>query len=386
MASAVGAPLAGDTGTADTGRAGRTLPVAGFVLAAAVALAVSLRLPAGTAVVGLAVFGILHNVLELRYVTGRFEGVLHGPFLRLLGALITGIVVCRLLPPSSATRTAEILLAYVLLAAACVHALRTRPVPLAASCALLAGAAMASLAFPAYHFVVLAHLHNVVPLLFLWEWSRAMPRGRAAFRAVQCGWVLVIPALLLSGALDGLLGAGSGWTDRLALSYTPPAWQHTHAGLRFVAVFAFLQTMHYVVWVWFMPRYAPDATEAFERRAPVLRGVRAWALGLGGAAALSVLFVSDYTRGRSLYAAVASYHAYLEFPVLLMLVLGLGERGRAAGADLTGTRPTGTRPTGTSATEEGPPEKSPPAMGVPEESATDARATDGRKESSDAAR
>lgn len=315
------------------GRAGRSVPIAGFVLAAAVALAVSLRLPAGTAVVGLAVFGILHNVLELRYVTGRFEGVLRGPFLRLLGVLITGIVVCRLFPPSTGSHDAEILLAYGLLAAACVHALRGRWPLLAAALALLAGAATASLSFPAYHFVVLAHLHNVVPLLFLWEWSRGMPHGRAAFRAVQFGWVLVIPALLLAGAFDGWMGAGSGWTDRLALSYTPPAWQHTSAGLRFVAVFAFLQTMHYVVWVWFMPRYAPDATEAFERRAPGLRGWRAWALGLGGAAALSVLFVGDYTQGRSLYAAVASYHAYLEFPVLLMLVLGLGGASRSgAGA------------------------------------------------------
>ena len=81
--------------------------------------------------------------------------------------------------------------------------------------------------------------------------------------------------------------------------------------------------MHYLVWVWFMPRYAPDATAAFERRAPGLTGRWAWGLGLGGAAALAVRFVSDYQQGASLYAAVASYHAYLEFPVLLMLVLGL---------------------------------------------------------------
>lgn len=38
-----------------------------------------------------------------------------------------------------------------------------------------------------------------------------------------------------------------------------------------------------------------------------------------------MLFAADYAQGRTLYAALASYHAYLEFPVLLMLVLGLGE-------------------------------------------------------------
>jgi hypothetical protein len=312
------------TGPRGPARAGVTVPVAGFALATCVTLALALRLPAGTAVVGLATFGILHNVLELRYMAGRFEGVLRGPFLRLLAALITGIVLCRVLPPSTGTRAAEILLAYGLLAVACVHALRSRPLLLATAAVVITAATTASLTFPAYHFVMLTHLHNVVPLLFLWEWSRDMPRGRTAFRAVQFGWVLVIPALLLGGAFDGLMGAGSGWTDRLSLSYTPPAWQHTEAGLRFVTVFAFMAMMHYLVWVWFMPRYAPDATEAFERRVPGMTGRWAWGLGLGGAAALAVLFVSDYSQGTSLYAAVASYHAYLEFPVLLMLVLGLG--------------------------------------------------------------
>ncbi|MFE3109544.1 hypothetical protein ACFXKJ_02390 [Kitasatospora indigofera] len=303
-------------------------PLAGFLAAAALALAAALRAPAGTAVLGLALFGILHNVLELRYVTGRFESVLAGPFLKLLVALITGIVLCRLLPVSTASRAAEILLVYGLLAAACLHALRRRPWLLAASAVLLLLAAAASLSFPGYHFVVLTHLHNLVPLLFLLEWSRGLPRGRAAFMAVQCGWVLVVPALLLGGTLDGWAAPATATADRLAVSYTPPGWQDGSAGLRFVAVFAFLQTMHYVVWVWFLPRYAPEASAAFERRAPGLRGRRAWALGLAAGAALAVLFASDYAQGKALYAALASYHAYLEFPVLLVLVLGIDPTGR----------------------------------------------------------
>lgn len=320
--------VAGAVLTAPAAAAARPIgsagPVGGFAALACVTLLLALRLPAGTAVVGLATFGILHNVLELRYMAGRFAGVLRGPLLRALAALITGIVLCRLLPPSYATRAAEILLAYLLLAAACLYALRDRPWRAAAALTGVAGAACVSLAYPDYHFVVLTHLHNVVPLLFVWEWSRALPRRtRTAFRVVQVGWVLVLPALVLAGAFDGLAAGSSGWTDRLSRSYAPPGWEHTHAGLRFVTVFAFMALMHYLVWVWFMPRYAPDATAAFERRLPVVTGRWTWGLGLGGAAALAVLFATDYARGTSLYAAVASYHAYLEFPVLLMLVLGL---------------------------------------------------------------
>ena len=36
---------------------------------------------------------------------------------------------------------------------------------------------------------------------------------------------------------------------------------------------------------------------------------------------LAVLFLSDYFAGRALYGALATYHAYLEFPVLLALVM-----------------------------------------------------------------
>ncbi|MGP3977527.1 hypothetical protein ACTWQF_26645 [Streptomyces sp. 8N114] len=305
-------------------------PVAmvGFPLAVVGALALALRLPVGTTVFGLALFGILHNVTELRYVLGRFDAILAGRFLRLLLLLISGIVLCRLLPAGELPRVAEILLAYGLLGAACVHGLRGRPGLCVAAGGVLVCAAACSLAYPDYHFVVLAHLHNVVPLLFLWEWSRGLERGRRLFRAVQCGWVLVVPGLLLAGAFDGWSAPGTAWADRLSAAYTPPAWLDSAVALRFLALFAFLQTMHYVVWVWFLPRYAPETTASFERRVPLLQGWRVWALGLAGGAALAALFASDYASGKQLYAAVATYHAYLEFPVLLMLVLGLGAGSR----------------------------------------------------------
>jgi len=46
---------------------------------------------------------------------------------------------------------------------------------------------------------------------------------------------------------------------------------------------------------------------------PLLRGGRAWLLGLGLAGVLAVAFLIDYASGKSLYTAAASYHAYLEF-------------------------------------------------------------------------
>jgi hypothetical protein len=310
-------------------------PSGWLVLAAVVALALALRVPVATAVLGLVAFGALHNVLELRYVTGRFDTVLAGPFLALLVALVTGVMVCRLLPPGNGSRAAEIGLSYVLLAVASVRCLGPRRGWLALSLAVLALAASVSFAFPAYHFVVLSHLHNVVPLFFLWEWSASLrPGRRGLFRAVNLGWVLVVPGLILSGLFDPVLraapaalgGLGSFEVAGLVRTYAPPSLVPTDMGVRFLVVFAFMQTMHYVVWIGVLPRYAPEAAARFDARVPVLRGGRAWLLGLGLAAVLSVAFLLDYASGRSLYAAAASYHAYLEFPVLLALVFSSGVR------------------------------------------------------------
>ena len=68
-------------------------------------------------------------------------------------------------------------------------------------------------------------------------------------------------------------------------------------------MFALLQTMHYVVWVGFLPRYAPEAAAAFDARVPWLRGRRAWIVGIAGGSFFAVLFLSDYFAGRALYGA-----------------------------------------------------------------------------------
>jgi hypothetical protein len=313
-----------------------------FALVAGAALALAMRAPLATTVLGLMAFGVLHNVLELRYVAGRFAPVLSGRLLAVLLGFVTVIVLCRLaaIVVGQPARIAEILVGYAVLGAACVAALRGPLLILAF--AALATALAASVSFPQYHFVILAHLHNVVPLFFLWEWSRRLPTARARrwFRAVQVGWVFVIPALLLAGAFDRYLGgvsssvaAFAGDPARIVAASAPPPAVVTEVGVRFLVVFAFLQTMHYFVWVAFLPRYAPDAARAFESRSAFrsgwLSGWRAWALGAGLGAVLAVLFAIDYASGRALYAAFASYHAYLEFPVLLAMLLGLRDSGRS---------------------------------------------------------
>ncbi|GAA2474162.1 hypothetical protein GCM10009858_09440 [Terrabacter carboxydivorans] len=313
--------------------------------AAAAALALALRSPVATTVIGVILFGVLHNLLEVRYVLGRFSSVLGRPFLDLLVALITGIVICRLLVGTIGrpAELAEIALGYAVLLAAAHHVLEGRR--RVAAWTLIGVAAAVSMAFPGYHVVVLAHLHHVVPLFFLWEWSRRITsvRGRRAFRAVQLLWVVAVPAVVLSGLLDGSLTADPGMVRSVVgdghtvlTSAALPGTAATVVGLRLLTVLAFLQTMHYVVWVALMPRIAPDASAAFEARVPWVTGPRLWAVGFVVAALFAVLFGLDFARGTTVYAALSSYTAYVELPVLLAMIVGAGRVSASSPASGSG--------------------------------------------------
>lgn len=308
-----------------------------FVAAAVVAAALAMAAPLPVAVIGLAVFGLPHTALETRYVVGRFAPR-YGPRSLLLWlAPITIVVVARLVQVGSAKQV-EVIVAAGLAAGAWVWASRGQPWVAVAGVAVLAVAAFASLSALAWFVVAVAFLHNLTPVPFLWEW--AGPR-RHAFKAVHLLWALGIPLLVLSGLCDPLISHSAGWmlpgagaTADVAALYTPPPLLSGMWPLRFLVAFAFLQTMHYVVWCAFVPRAAVVEARAAAEVGPLrpLWRRRRFAVVVGtAAAATTTLFVIDYARGRWLYGALASYHAYVEFPVLAVLAataLGAGSLRR----------------------------------------------------------
>ena len=294
------------------------------------ALLVAVGAPLATTVIGLALFGLLHHVLELRYVCGRFGGLYPAEGWILLVLLITGIVVCRAVTPWAPTTAllAEIVLGYGVIVTALAWRLRGRR--LAIALVPVAGLLVTSLWWPAWHMVVLTHLHNIIPLFFWWDWSRriADPLRRRVLRAIHVTWVAIIPTAILAGAFDPLLSARPGIVAPLigdgsfiVAALTAPDVSSI-MDLRFLTAFAFGQTMHYVTWVGLLPALTAEATAKFEDTVPALRGGRPWALGIALTAALALVFVTDNLQGRAIYGTLASYHAYLEFPVMLGVVLG----------------------------------------------------------------
>ncbi|MDQ1444482.1 MAG: hypothetical protein QOI20_946, partial [Acidimicrobiaceae bacterium] len=254
----------------------------------------------------------------LRWVLARFRPLLSTRFMAAACVPATAIAAARLL---GLARPVEITAGFGLVAMGLAYGRMTGRVP--ASSTVVAGAALAaglalSLRTPGMYGIVLAHLHNVVTAVLLWHW-RPDRRLRTGLLIAYAA----VPALVLIGAVDPLLPshlARTGPTHLFAASVTPPAWAATTLGIRVAAVFAFLQLVHYGVWCWLLPRRdpAPRPTRAAGQagQVPVL-AVLAFATAL-----LALVFRADYATGRTLYGSLATYHAYLELPVVLMLLGG----------------------------------------------------------------
>ena len=143
---------------------------------------------------------------------------------------------------------------------------------------------------------------------------------------------MVVPALILAGAFDrwlagwGLLSwGGDRSASAVAAVYSPAGWSGPWPA-RFLAVFAFGQLMHYVIWCGYLPVVARREHQQAVG-APVggaaFRPGRFVAIVAVVALAVGALQLVIGTDGRRLYSALASYHVYLEYPILAMLAAGL---------------------------------------------------------------
>ena len=187
---------------------------------------------------------------------------------------------------------------------------------------------------------VFLQLHNAVALVWWWFWRPRKGRLHWLPLAVFAGGA----ALVMLGALDGLVIArgayDSPWRDIDVASLGPALAPFAHGQwvLRFVLLYAFGQSVHYIVWL----RLVPDE----DRRAPTPRTFRRtyraliddlgpWLVVL--AAATTAVFVAwafvSVAGARSAYLEVGFFHTYLEI-VVLALFWAESRFGEASASDV----------------------------------------------------
>ncbi len=296
--------------------------------------------PLGFSIVTVFLFAGPHNWIELRYFMARMParwGRLRGFFLFSFAGILGLTVSFAALPwladaagwEEDAWKTAVAAWNSALLIwLAVLIQLRSRQNPrrdwswtLPAICVLLAVNWLVPLAWD----LSLVYLH---PLVALWildrELRRSRPEWRGAYHACLCCLPLLLGTLWwrLAGTPD--LPGDDALSIRIA--------EHAGAGILsgisshlLVATHAFLEMLHYGVWVLAIPliglKSAPWKLEAVPM---AWRGV-AWRRLLGGILVLSALvvlalwacFLADYPATRDLYFTVALAHVLAEAPFLL---------------------------------------------------------------------
>lgn len=167
---------------------------------------------------------------------------------------------------------------------------------------------------------VFALLHNFTPLALVADLARDDPRARSHARCM--GLVFCLP--LLAGLIAWLWPPGpalhSGFMAERFMAQISGDWLDGRARMAVLTAAALAQCLHYHAVIRWLPALVSSKAQ------PLFSGRLKAIIGLTGIA-LSILFVLDYGNARWLYGAAAGVHAWLEWPLLVLILAGWrGER------------------------------------------------------------
>jgi hypothetical protein len=193
--------------------------------------------------------------------------------------------------------------------------------------------------------LVFVHVHNLVGVavwLLLFRRRRWMALLPLATVALCAGWLLLSPLPYeWTGRAHGELAFGlhvltmSDWI-------APGLPVKLAVGLTYSYVF--LQSIHYAVWLSWIPQEDTRAEGTLTFRMTARALVRDFgALGLGAIAALGAVValgaLVDVQRARALYLSLAMFHGYLELAMLAYFLMRGGAPGARAEVEAAGLSP-----------------------------------------------
>jgi hypothetical protein len=167
--------------------------------------------------------------------------------------------------------------------------------------------------------LVFAHAHNAVGVALWWAWR---PR-RSRLHWIPLALFAVGSVLIMSGALAPLAERTGGfvapWTRLTApgLAWGLSPWPFGPLAMRLLVLYAFAQSVHYVVWLRLVPEDDRPSTapRSFLQSYRALRrdvgSLVIWLAALA-ALALAAWAAIDLGRARNGYIQLAFFHGYLE--------------------------------------------------------------------------
>jgi hypothetical protein len=289
----------------------------------AVAFAAALYFPVLLFVLGPILLGVAHVAADVRYLVLRRK--LEAWWRNAVWAGCAALVAVRVVEElglSAGTANAETLAAAAFVATAIFAGVRAggSTQRAAAAAGLLAAATFGALSYPVTARLIFVHAHNLVALVL---WVYLFARRRAV--ALPVALVGLGVALLASGALSSTTLASPGVRAFGLHAFVMSDWVAPFESPRFAlgaaCAFVFLQSVHYGVWLSFVPQeeLQGQGTLTFRMSARSLFTD----LGTGGVAAVVIAALAviggayfGIHRARSLYLSLAMFHGYLELALL----------------------------------------------------------------------
>jgi hypothetical protein len=300
--------------------------VPALVLAhASVALVLSLLAPTLLLVVAPLLLGVPHLLADVRYLVlrpampHRLRWLLLGGCAALISSRLLELLGVRGLPRVELAGAGLLTLAVIALGAPRLKSMRVVSALLLTSVLLAA-----ALLWPSDARLVLGHGHNVVALV-IWAlvFCRSRTRALGLIAVILGSAALLIATPLAWWGFKHGLQAAFGLHAFAAADALAPRVTDASLALGVVASFAFLQSVHYAVWLHAIPQEATrgEATLTFRM------SFRALVTDLGrpllGVATLLVLSVPlaacfGPLRAQATYLELAAFHAYLELAALAL--------------------------------------------------------------------
>lgn len=163
--------------------------------------------------------------------------------------------------------------------------------------------------------LILALAHNLTPMLMVWDLARedATQKRLAYFISA----LFVLPVLMVASAWSGAITpAFLSSQQALLSSQLPASWGQSSLQQALLSAMVLAQCLHYYCVIYCLPQ-----AETQRRGQPVLPRRVMW-ITVGIVAAMLLYYAHDYSAARKLYAVAAGAHAWLEWPVLLLALLG----------------------------------------------------------------
>jgi hypothetical protein len=276
----------------------------------------AIALPFTTYALSLSLFGIPHVLIELRYIRHRFQNVWQPWLERSIVLLLVCILMIRTLmlfglitPPIA--QPLELMCGLGLILLATHHLLNHRHPSTLIGILLTALLSFGILQDPLTTLILIAIFHNFTPIGFLLD--------RHANRRTQLTLLLLFLILPLTIIL--IQTHLPPQTHPHLSAFIPPLWQSLPIAYPLFSAITYLQCLHYTIILNLFPQWTPKPPDPKAFYTVLILITLTFFLS----------FQTTFPLTRALYSIPAALHAWIEIPILLLLLQSKDQQSHPIG-------------------------------------------------------